>query len=101
MTRSRFVLLFVIVAAVVAFFAFDLGRYFSLDYIKDQQAAITGFYEANPVGTALGFVAIYVAVTALSLPGAVILTLASGAIFGSWAQSWRQSHRRPGPRWPF
>ena len=82
MTRSRFVLLFVIVAAVVAFFAFDLGRYFSLDYIKDQQAAITGFYEANPVGTALGFVAIYVAVTALSLPGAVILTLASGAIFG-------------------
>ncbi|MBB88303.1 MAG: pyridine nucleotide-disulfide oxidoreductase [Xanthomonadales bacterium] len=82
MTRSRFVLLFVIVAAVVAFFAFDLGRYFSLDYIKDQQAAITGFYEANPVGTALGFVAIYVAVTALSLPGAAILTLASGAIFG-------------------
>jgi len=82
MTRSRFVVLLTIVAAVVAFFALDLGQYFSLVYVKEQQASIGAFYEAHPLSTALGFVAVYVAVTALSLPGAAVLTLAAGAIFG-------------------
>jgi len=71
-----------IVALIAAFFAFDLGRYFSLDYFKSQQAAIDGFYQANPLKTAALFFAAYVAVTGLSLPGAAIMTLAAGAIFG-------------------
>lgn len=82
MSRTRLVLLLAILAAIVAFFLLDLGRFFSLDYIKTQQAALSDFYETHPLATALGFVGVYVAVTALSLPGAVILTLASGAIFG-------------------
>ena len=82
MSRSRIALIVAVIAAVIAFFAFDLGRFFSLDYLKSQQAAIDAFYQANPLGTALGFVGLYIAVTALSLPGAAILTLAAGAIFG-------------------
>ena len=82
MSRSRLVLILAVIAAVIAFFALDLGRFFSLDFLKSQQAAIDQFYQANPLGTALGFLVLYIAVTALSLPGAAILTLAAGAIFG-------------------
>ncbi len=71
-----------IVALIAAFVAFDLGRYITLDYFKSQQAAIDAFYQANPLKTAALFFAAYVAVTGLSLPGAAIMTLAAGAIFG-------------------
>jgi len=81
-TKARVLMLAAIVALIAAFFAFDLGRYFSLDYFKSQQAAIDGFYQANPLKTAALFFAAYVAVTGLSLPGAAIMTLAAGAIFG-------------------
>src|SRR5205085_2667822 len=80
--RSRWVALLLIVALVAAFFAFGLGRYFTLDYFKTQQAAITGARDAHPVAAAAVFFAVYVGVTALSLPAAGIMTLASGAIFG-------------------
>ncbi len=69
-------------ALVAAFFAFDLGHFFTLDYFKSQQAAINDYYAANPLATAAIFFAAYVAVTGLSLPGATIMTLAAGAIFG-------------------
>ena len=82
MSRARLIVLLVVIAAVVAFFALDLGRFFSLESIKAQQAQIDALYQANPWVTALGFLAVYIAVTALSLPGAAILTLTAGAIFG-------------------
>jgi pyruvate/2-oxoglutarate dehydrogenase complex dihydrolipoamide dehydrogenase (E3) component/uncharacterized membrane protein YdjX (TVP38/TMEM64 family) len=82
MTKARVLMLAAIVALIAAFFAFDLGHYFSLDYFKSQQEAIHGFYTANPLKTAALFFAAYVAVTGLSLPGAAIMTLAAGAIFG-------------------
>lgn len=72
----------VIVALIVAFFAFDLGQYFTLDFFKSKQADIDAYYAANPVKTGLIFFLIYIAVTGLSLPGAAIMTLAGGAIFG-------------------
>ncbi|MDP1982483.1 MAG: FAD-dependent oxidoreductase [Sulfuritalea sp.] len=79
----RKLLVVVVVAIVVAlYFAFDLGSYFSLDVLKAQQAAIENYRQANPWLTAGIFFAIYVAATALSLPGATVLTLAGGAIFG-------------------
>ena len=85
--KTRRILLAVVIAALAyAFFAFDLGQYFSLEYFKAQQANIMAYYEANPWQTALIFFAIYVAVTGLSLPGAAIMTLMGGAIFGLlWA----------------
>ncbi len=82
MSKSRLVLLIVIAALIAAFFALDLQRYFSLDFFKQQQAAIDAYFLANPFLAAGIFFAIYVAVTGLSLPGAAIMTLAAGAIFG-------------------
>ncbi|HET9580985.1 MAG TPA: FAD-dependent oxidoreductase [Usitatibacter sp.] len=82
MKKGRLVVLVVVVALVVAFFAFDLKRYFSLEYFQSQRSAIEAYLQAHPVGTALAFFGIYVAVTGLSLPGAAIMTLAAGALFG-------------------
>jgi pyruvate/2-oxoglutarate dehydrogenase complex dihydrolipoamide dehydrogenase (E3) component/uncharacterized membrane protein YdjX (TVP38/TMEM64 family) len=82
MKKSKLIVLLVVIAAIAAFFIFDLGRYFSLDYFKGQQAAIAAYYQANPVQTAGIFFALYVVVTALSLPGAALMTLVAGAIFG-------------------
>ncbi len=66
------------------FFVFDLGQYLTLDFIKTQQGTLTGLYDRHPVPMLLGYFAMYVAVTALSLPGAVVMTLAGGAVFGFW-----------------
>ena len=82
MKPGRIALLALVAALVAAYFAFDLGRFLSLEYFKSQQAAFEAFYRDHPVQTAAAYFAIYVAVTGLSLPGAAILTLAGGAIFG-------------------
>ncbi len=82
MSRRRLLLLLALLAAVAAFVALDLGRYLSLDYFKDKQAAIEAWRAANPAMAALAFFLLYVAVTGLSLPGATLMTLAAGAIFG-------------------
>lgn len=68
--------------AIAAFFAFDLGQYLNLQTLKNQQAAIENFYAANPLLSSAIYFAIYVVTTALSLPGAALLTLAGGAVFG-------------------
>lgn len=75
-------LLVVIIAAIVAFFIFDLGQYFNLEFIKENQTRFDQQYADSPLITAAIFFAIYVLVTGLSLPGAAIMTLAGGALFG-------------------
>lgn len=80
----KILLLVVVLLGIAAFFTFDLGRYLSLDYLKQSQAAFAEVHARAPLQVALGYFAIYVAVTALSLPGATIITLAGGAIFGLW-----------------
>ena len=82
MTKARVILLAGVVALIAAFFAFDLAHYITLDYFKSQQAAINELYAAHPLRTAAIFFVIYVALTALSIPGATVMTLAAGAIFG-------------------
>ena len=82
MSRGRLLVLALVALAVVAFFAAGGARYFSFENVKAQQAAIESRYFAHPWQTALGFFAFYVAVAALSLPGATLLTLIAGAIFG-------------------
>jgi pyruvate/2-oxoglutarate dehydrogenase complex dihydrolipoamide dehydrogenase (E3) component/uncharacterized membrane protein YdjX (TVP38/TMEM64 family) len=84
MNRNRLLLLVLIAAAVVAFFALGLDRHLSLAALKQQQGALAALHAEYRVATLAGFFALYVAVTALSLPGAAILTLAAGAIFGFW-----------------
>ncbi len=70
------------VLLIAAFFYFDLGQYLSLDYLKQKHQSIVEFYGENRLLTIVGFFFLYVGVTGLSLPGAAILTLAAGAIFG-------------------
>ena len=82
MSLRKLLVLVAVVAAVALYFALDLGRWFSLDALKSQQAAIEAYRQANPWLAAAIFFALYVAVTALSLPGAAIMTLAGGAVFG-------------------
>ncbi|MFK8083852.1 MAG: FAD-dependent oxidoreductase [Granulosicoccus sp.] len=80
--KNRKLLIVVLVALVAAFFIFDLGRFFSLDYLKSEQAALDALYASKPLMVIAVFFFGYIAVTALSLPGAAILTLAAGAQFG-------------------
>ena len=82
MNKGKLAVLAVIVALVAAFFIFDLRQYFSIEYFQSQRAAIEAYFQANPFQTAMIFFLIYVGATGLSLPGAAILTLVAGAIFG-------------------
>lgn len=82
MKRTRIILIIVLAVVIGVFFSFDLGQYLTLEYLKSQQAAIENYRQQHLVATAMGFFVIYVAVTGLSLPGAALMTLASGAIFG-------------------
>ncbi len=82
MRASKVLLVAVIAAVIIAFFALDLGQYLSLEYFKSQQAGIDRFFQANPALTAGIYATIYIVVTALSLPGAAVMTLVGGAIFG-------------------
>jgi pyruvate/2-oxoglutarate dehydrogenase complex dihydrolipoamide dehydrogenase (E3) component/uncharacterized membrane protein YdjX (TVP38/TMEM64 family) len=77
-------LLLILLLGLVVFFSLRLGLadYLSLDYIKANSAKILGYYEENPINFILGFFGLYVLVTALSLPGALIMTLAGGAFLG-------------------
>jgi len=81
-SRSRVAVLAAIVVLVAAFFYFDAAHYLRLEYLREQRAAIDAFYAAHPLQTAALYFAVYVAAAALSFPGATILTLAGGAIFG-------------------
>ena len=82
MRKSKLLAAVAIIGLIAAFFAFDLAHYFTLDHFKSQQASINDYYPAHAVETTAIFFAIYVAVTALSFPGATVMTLAAGAIFG-------------------
>jgi len=80
--NSRSLVVLVVVLLVAAFFVFDLGQYLTLDYLKSQRQSFLDFYEQNRFVTLAIYFAIYVTVTALSLPGATVMTLAGGAVFG-------------------
>ena len=80
--NTRIIALVVLAALVSAFFYFDLSSYLTLEYIKSQQAALDAEVISNPLRAAAIYFVIYVLVAALSLPGAAIMTLLGGAIFG-------------------
>ena len=72
-----------ITLAIGAFFYFDLGRFLSLTALKENRDSLLVFTDANFAGAVAIFIVTYVIVTGLSLPGAVILTLAGGFLFGA------------------
>ncbi len=79
---KKLLLLALLVVVVFVFFQLDLERYLTLEYVKAQQQGIDGFYAGNRVLTLVGFFLLYVVVTGASLPGATVLTMAGGAVFG-------------------
>lgn len=77
------ILIVVAAAVVVSGFVFlDLDRYLTLEYLKQSQARFQELYAANQLTVIASYMAIYVVVTALSLPGAAVMTLAGGGFFG-------------------
>ncbi|EKP0308531.1 FAD-dependent oxidoreductase [Aeromonas veronii] len=82
MNRTRLLLALVMGGLIGTFFALDLGRYLSLDALQAQQAAVAQWVDSHFVSASLLFVLIYVLSTALSLPGASLLTLGGSAVFG-------------------
>ncbi|WP_421208109.1 FAD-dependent oxidoreductase [Aeromonas sp. 602396] len=82
MNRTRLLLALVMGSLIGTFFALDLGRYLTLDALQAQQAAVAQWVDGHFVSASLLFVLIYVLSTALSLPGASLLTLGGSAVFG-------------------
>ncbi len=83
MNRKKIAVIVLFAVLVALFFLFDLGRFFTLDALKANRERLENLYAAHRLLTVAAFMAIYVAQTALSLPGAAILSLAAGAVFGA------------------
>tara|TARA_R110002012_G_scaffold250358_1_gene428172 strand:- start:2217 stop:4358 length:2142 start_codon:yes stop_codon:yes gene_type:complete len=82
MNTKRAILVIVIAALIASFFVFDLNQYLTLESLKNNQQDLAQYIEANWLVAFVGYLAIYAAATALSVPGAAILTLGAGALFG-------------------
>jgi uncharacterized membrane protein YdjX (TVP38/TMEM64 family) len=83
MNRRKFWVVAVIVVLAGIFFYFDLGKYLTLASLKSNRDALVGFRESHQFAMVAIFIVAYIAQTALSLPGAAVLSLAAGAIFGA------------------
>ena len=79
---KKIILLVALGLIILLFFQFELERFLTLEYIKSQQELINQYYAENRALTLIGFFLAYVIVTGASLPGATVMTLAGGAIFG-------------------
>lgn len=80
--KKKILLLFVVIGLFGAFKYFGISDYLTLEYIKENQSQFQNYYQNNQLLTILIFFTIYILTTALSIPGATILTLLGGAIFG-------------------
>lgn len=86
-TAGRAAIVRLMVAALVAllvgaFFYFDLNEYARLEFLKQVHDEALGYVDRNPVASSVGYFVVYVLVTGLSLPGAAVMTVAAGALFG-------------------
>ena len=98
---KKILIILALAVLVAAYFFFGLGDYLTVDGIKQVAGEVGGYYERNPLQVIALFFLTYVAVTAASLPGAAVMTLAAGALFGvvvgtivvSFASCWRFSLR--------
>jgi pyruvate/2-oxoglutarate dehydrogenase complex dihydrolipoamide dehydrogenase (E3) component/uncharacterized membrane protein YdjX (TVP38/TMEM64 family) len=84
MRLRQTVLLLLLALAIGAFVALDLGRYLSFEQLKASQASFAQLHAEQPFTVAVVYFLVYVLATALSIPGATIITLAGGAVFGLW-----------------
>jgi len=80
--KNKIIILTIVVLGFIAFRYFELGQYLTLDYLKASQEKFQALYQSNRFLVVGAYMGIYIAVTALSLPGAAVLTLAGGGLFG-------------------
>ena len=80
--NGKIILVIAIIILLAVFRFFELSQYLSLDYLKSSRVQFSRLYAAHPVAVIAVYMAGYILATALSLPGATILTLAGGALFG-------------------
>ena len=83
MNKQKLVIAASVVMLIALFFVFDLGKYLTLESLKANRDALTTFYQKNRIVMAAAFITVYIIQTALSLPGAAVLSLAAGAVFGA------------------
>ncbi len=81
-SKKKLLILAAVLALVITFKVLNLGQFLNLAYLKDSQATFLAYYHEHQVLTIAIYMLIYITATALSLPGAAILTLAGGALFG-------------------
>ena len=81
---ARFLLLVFLATAGISFFALDLGHYFTFDVLRENYVLLIDFVAVQGFVAVFLFVAIYAGSVALSMPGAVMLTISSGLLFGQW-----------------
>ena len=79
---SRFLPVLLILAALALFFALGLNRYFSLDALRDNREALNRWVAAAPARALAIFMLAYAGAVAISFPGASILTVFGGFLFG-------------------
>jgi pyruvate/2-oxoglutarate dehydrogenase complex dihydrolipoamide dehydrogenase (E3) component/uncharacterized membrane protein YdjX (TVP38/TMEM64 family) len=82
MNRRRAAVLAAVALLIAAFFALGGHRVVTFENVKAQQASLQAYFAAHPLQTALAYFGAYVAITGLSLPGAAVMTLLGGAVFG-------------------
>ena len=75
-------LLVIIIGLIAVYFITDINHVFTLEYLNTQQERFQSFYQTHRISTLLFYAGIYMLTTALSIPGATVLTLAGGAVFG-------------------
>lgn len=79
---KKIVIIVILLLAVVCFFYFDFARFLSLEFFKESQGRFIQLYAQHPIRVIASYMLIYIVVTTLSLPGAAVMTLAGGALFG-------------------
>ncbi|MFB0988951.1 MAG: hypothetical protein QMC69_06775, partial [Gammaproteobacteria bacterium] len=82
MSKTKFIVVVLILIAVISYFTLGLGQYLTLEYAQSQLSSIQDYKNENFAQLALLYFTGYVIVTSLSIPGAIIITLLGGAIFG-------------------
>jgi len=82
--KKKIFILTALIIVIGVWFSFDLGQYFTLDQAKHLQISLKDSIEQQPILSSVIFFSIYIVATALSLPGAAILTLLGAALFGFW-----------------
>lgn len=84
MNKKQLLLISILAVALLAWFALDVGQYLQLSVVQERMGDLRGWYQANPLLAGFIYFSVYVVVTGLSVPGAAVMTLAGGALFGFW-----------------